>query len=182
ALQFHEGSFLWSVVHPSFSFPPLSGSCSQKKSAPHLSRALSCHAKRALFNNDKVRITRANHALRVGKTVHINGDPTTVQEYEVRIPDQPEMARTVSLYEEFFRVSPKTKYFAVTRSELFLVDCRRVIRIHVRLTGVRTRTRLVLVYVSAPLNVRVRLFTYVRPGLRFCLWIALILCGTHLFS
>jgi len=109
----------------------------RKKSAPHFSEALLCVAqKNALFNNfNKVRFARADHSLRVGKTVHVNRDPTAVYEYEVRIPDQPEMARTVSLDEELFRMPSKTEHLTMTRSELFLVHRRRrlICVLHVRL-------------------------------------------------
>jgi len=108
----------------------------RKKSAPHFSGALLCVAqKNALFNNfNKVRFARADHSLRVRKTVHVNRDPTAVHEHEVRIPDQPEMARTVSLDEELFRMLSKTEHLTMTRSELFLVHRRRLICVpHVRL-------------------------------------------------
>ena len=102
-----------------------------KKSAPHFSGALLCVAqKNALINNfNKVRFARADHTLRVCKTVHVNRDPAAVQEDEVRIADQPEMVRPVSLDEELFRMPPKTEHFAMTRSELFLVHRRRLIRV-----------------------------------------------------
>ena len=106
-----------------------------KKSAPHLSGALLCRAKNALINYNKVRVARADHALRVCKPVHVNRDPAAVQEDEVGIADQPEMVRPVSLDEELFRMPPKTEHFAMTRSELFLVYRRRLIRVHVRLAG-----------------------------------------------
>ena len=100
-----------------------------------------CCAKNALFNNfNKVRIALADHPLRVRKTVHVNRDPTAVHKYEVRIPDQPEMARTVSLDEELFRMPSKTEHLTMTRSELFLVHRRRLIRVHVRLARARTGT------------------------------------------
>jgi hypothetical protein len=101
----------------------------RKKSAPHFSGALLCVAqKNALFNNfNKVRFARADHSLRVCKTIHVNRDPTAVHEYEVRIPHQPEMARTVSLDEELFRMPSKTEHLTMTRHELFLVHRRRLI-------------------------------------------------------
>jgi hypothetical protein len=52
---------------------------------------------------------------------------------------------------EFFRMPPKTEHLAMTSSELFVVYGRRLIRVHVRLAGVRTRTKLSLVYMSATL-------------------------------
>ena len=125
--------------------------------------------RKQLLDFNKVRIADADHSLRVCKTIHVNGNPTTVQEYEVRISDQPEMIRAISLDEELLRMPSKTEHFTVTRSEFFLIHRHSMIRVHVRLTGARTRTRLLLVYVRATLNVRVCLFTYVRPGLRFCL-------------
>lgn len=94
-----------------------------------------CCAKRTLVNNfDEVRIARAYHALRVCKPVHVNGDPTAVQEYEVRISDHTEVVRTISLDEEFFRVPSKTEHVTVARSELIFVYRRRPtrVRIHVR--------------------------------------------------
>ena len=111
-----------------------------------------CRAKDALVNNfNKLRIAGADHPLRVRKAVHVNRDPAAVQKDEVRISDQSEMVRPVSLDEEFFRMPPKTEHLAMTSSELFVVYGRRLIRVHVRLAGVRTRTRLSLVYMSATL-------------------------------
>ena len=138
-----------------------------------------CRANDALINYNKVRVARADHALRVCKPVHVNRDPAAIHEDEVRVPDQSEMVRPVSLDEELFRMPPKTEHLAMTRSELFLVHRRRLIRVHVRLARARMRTRLIPVYVrSATLNVC--LSTYVRPGLRFCLRFALLLSGMHL--
>jgi hypothetical protein len=57
--------------------------------------------------------------LGVRKAVHVNCDPAPIYEQEVRISDQPEMTRAVSLNEELFRVPSKTEHFGVTRSELF---------------------------------------------------------------
>src|SRR5262245_2374460 len=91
------------------------------------------------------------------------------------------MTDAVSLDEELFRVPSETEYFSVTGPELFLVHGRRLICVHVRLARARAGTcaRLILVYLlSATLNVR--LSTYVRAGLRFCLFVALIRRGTHL--
>ena len=101
----------------------------KEKKRPAFQRsAFVCRAKNALINNfNKVRFARADHALRVCKTVHVNRDPAAVHEHEVRIPDQPEMARTVSLDEELFRMPSKTEHLAMTRSELFLVHRRRLI-------------------------------------------------------
>jgi len=90
-----------------------------------------------LFNHDKVGIALADHSLRVGKTVNVNGNPTAVQEYEVRISDHSEMVRTVSLDEEFFRMPAKLEHFSMARSELVLVYNGRLIRVHVRLAGGR---------------------------------------------
>ena len=109
-----------------------------------------CRAKDALVNNfNKLRIAGADDPLRVRKAVHVNRDPAAVQKDEVRISDQLEMVRPVSLDEEFFRMPPKTEHLAMTSSELFVVYGRRLIRVHVRLAGVRTRTS--LVYMSATL-------------------------------
>src|SRR5262245_9421287 len=95
------------------------------------------------------------------------------------------MVRTISLDEELFRVPSKTKHLAMTRSEFFLVYRCRLIRVHVRLTGSRSGTSRIFVYLlSATLNVR--LSTDVGASLRFRLWVALILslclCGTHLLT
>jgi hypothetical protein len=102
----------------------------------------------ALLNYNKVRVARADHALRVRKTIDVNRDPTAVDEYEVRVPDQSEMVRSVSLDEELFRMPSKTEHFSVTRSEPFLVY-RRLICVHVRLARTPTRTRLIPVYVRS---------------------------------
>ncbi len=121
-----------------------------------------CRANNALINYNKVRVARADHALRVCKPVHVNRDPAAVQEDEVGIPDQPEMVRPVSLDEELFRMPPKTEHFAMTRSELFLVYRRRLIRVHVRLARARMRTRFIPVYVRS-VTLNVRLSAYVCP-------------------
>ena len=154
-----------------------------KKKRPAFQQgAFACRAKmNALINYDKVRIALADHPLRVGKPVHVNRDPAAVQEHEIAVPDQSEMARSVSLDEEFFRMPPKTEHFTVTRSKLFLVYRRRLIGVHIRLARARTRTRLIPVYfLSATLNACVRLSTYVRAGLRFRLCVRLLLSWTHL--
>src|SRR5438874_5636810 len=140
-----------------------------KKKAPAFSSgALLSRAEDALINFNKVRIARADYPLRKYEAVHVNRDPTAIHEHEVRVPDQPEMVRPESLDEEFFRMSPKTEHFTVTRPELFLIHRRRLIRVpHVRLARARTRPRFIPVYVlSATLNVR--LSTY-SARLRFCL-------------
>src|SRR5882724_4324525 len=140
-----------------------------EKSAPDQRSAFIPRRGCALFNHNKVRIARADHAFRIYKAVHVNCDPTAIHEHEVRVADQPEMARPESLDEELLRMPPKTEHFAVTRPELLLVHCRRLIRArHVRLARARTRPRLSPVYVrSAPLNIR--LSTHVCARLRFCL-------------
>ena len=147
-----------------------------KKKAPRISSgALLSRAEDALINFNKFRIARADYLLRKYEAVHVNRDPTAIHEHEVRVPDQPEMVRPESLDEEFFRMSPKTEHFAVTRPELFLIHRRRLIRVpHVRLARARTRPRFIPVYVlSATLNVR--LSTYICARLRFCLRFARLL-------
>src|SRR6266700_5886161 len=149
----------------------------KKKALRISSGALLCRAEDALVNFNKVRIARADHSLRIDKTIHVNRDPAVVHEHEVRTADQPEMARPESLDEELFRVPAKTEHFAVTRLELLHVHLRRLI--HVRLARARTRARFIPVYVlSATLNVR--LSTDVSARLRFRLRFALLLRGTHL--
>jgi hypothetical protein len=69
----------------------------RQKKAPRISSgALLCGAEDALVNYNKIRIARADHAFRVYKAVHVNRDPAAVHEHEVRVPDQPEMARPKS--------------------------------------------------------------------------------------
>src|SRR5207253_177052 len=157
----------------------------QKKRSAFSSGALLCRAEAALLNFNKLRIACADHSFRVYKAVHVNRDPATVHEREVRVPDQPEMVRPETLDEELLRMPPKTEHFAVTRLELLHVHPRglvyvRLIRApHVRLARARTCARLIPVYVrSAALNVR--LSTYVGARFRFCLRFALLLRGTHL--
>src|SRR5947199_9600143 len=115
-----------------FPCPELQPPVDAKKSAPLFSGALLCHAANSLFDHDKLRIACADHPLRIYEAVHINRDPAAVHEHEVRVPDQPEMARPESLDEELLRMPPKTKHFAVMRLELLHVHVRRLI--HVRLT------------------------------------------------
>src|SRR4029077_6887961 len=135
-----------------------------------------CHAANSLIDYNKVRIACADHPFRVDKAIHVNCDPAAVHEREVRVPDQPEMARPESLDEELFRMPAKTEHFAVTRSELLLVHCRRLTRaFHVRLVPARTFASLPPVFarfipvslLSATLNVR--LPTHVCFRLRFCI-------------
>src|SRR6266550_182869 len=163
----------------------------RQKSAPYFGGALFCCATNALINNfNKVRLTRADHPLGVRKAVHVNCDPASVDEHEVRIPDQSEMVRPISLNEELFRVPAKTEHFGVTRSELVLVHSRRLVRVHVRLACARTcprlipvYARLILVYVpSATLNIR--LSTRICARLRLRLWLGrlLLLRGAHFLS
>src|SRR2546430_14793949 len=129
-----------------------------KKSAPHFSGALLCCAEAALLNFNKLGIAGADHPLRIHEAVHVNCDPATVHEREVRVADQPEMVRPESLDEELFRMPPKTEHFAVTRLELLHVHLRRLI--HVRLARARACASLSPVYVgpvyvlSTTLNVR----------------------------
>jgi len=139
--------------------------------------AFVCRANDALINYNKVWVARANYALRVCKPIHVNRDPAAVYEDEVGVPDQSEMVRPVSLDEELFRMPSKTEQLAMTRSKLILVYGRRLIRVHVRLARARMRTRLSPSYRGATFNVR--LSTYRRSGLRFCLRFALFLSGTH---
>src|SRR4029077_3344713 len=153
------------------------------KKAPRIcSGALWCGAEDALFNYNKIRIARADHAFRVDKAVHVNRDPAAIHEHEVRVPDQPEMVRPKSLDEELLRMPPKTEHFAVTRPELFLVHRRRLARrlIYIRLARARTCPRFIPVYVrGATLNVR--LSTHGCARFRFCLRFSrlLLLCGAH---
>src|SRR5206468_7932148 len=114
------------------------------------------------------------------KAVDVNRDPAAIHEHEVRVADQPEMARPESLDEEVFRMPPKTEHFGMTRPELLLVHCRRLIRLaRVRLARARTRPRFSSVYVlSATLDVC--LSTHVSAGFRLCLRFALLLRGMHL--
>ena len=138
-----------------------------KKSAPHFQRSAFCSATNALFNNlNKVRLARADHALGVRKAVHVNCDPASVYEHEVRISDQPEMTRAVSLNEELFRVPSKTEHFGVTRPELVLVHSRRgLVRArHVSLARARTRPGSSLS--SATLNIRLSTHSCARLRLR----------------
>src|SRR5437867_11547445 len=114
-----------------FPAPNCSTRLTPNKSAPHFSGALLCHAANSLFDYNKLRIACADHPLRIYEAVHVNRDPAAVHEHEVRVPDQPEMARPESLDEELFRMPPKTEHFAVTRSELLHVHLRGLI--HVRL-------------------------------------------------
>jgi len=149
-------------------------------------------AEAALLNFNKVRIACADHPFRVYKAVHVNRDPATVHEREVRVPDKPDMIRAESLNEELLRMPPKTEHFAVARLELLHVHPRGLIYVrlirapHVRLARARTRARFIPVYArftpvyvrSATLNVR--LSTYVGARFRFCLRFARLLLGTHL--
>jgi hypothetical protein len=136
-----------------------------EKKAPRISSgAPLCCAEDALINYNIFRLARADHPLRIYKAVHVNGDPAIIHEHEVRVSDQPEMARPVTLDEELFRMPAKTEHFGVTRLELLLVHRRRLAR-------ARTCPSLSLVYfLSTTLNFR--LSTGLCRRLRFCLRLA----------
>src|SRR5436190_4651923 len=173
------GSVLWKMQ----SARPRSGRRKKKRPA-FSSGALLCRAEAALLNFNKLRIACADHPLRAYNAVHVNRDPATVHEREVRIPDQPDMILAESLNEELLRMPPKTEHFAVTRLELLHVHPRGLVYIrlirapHVRLARARTcarlipvDTRVILVDVRiAALNVL--LATYVGARLRLCLRVA----------
>src|SRR5438094_8465630 len=132
-----------------------------KKAPRSSSGALLCRAENALVNFNKLRIARTDQSFRVDKAVHVNRDPAAVHEDEIRVPDQPEMVRSKSLDEELLRMPPKAEHFTVTGPELLLVYRRCLAR-------ARTRSSFTPVHVlSATLNIR--LSTYVRVRLRFCL-------------
>src|ERR1051326_8901191 len=101
-----------------------------------------CEAANSLIHCDKVRIAGADHPLRIDKAIHINRDPAAVQKYEVLVPNQPDMVRTISLDKELFRVSSKAEHFAMTRLELLLVHRRRLsCASHVGLARASARAR-----------------------------------------
>ena len=164
----------------------LNNAAGTKKALRISSGAFLCRADNMLINFNKVRIARADHALRIHKAVHVNRDPAAVHEHEVRVANQPEMSLPEPLDEELFRMPPKTEYFAVTRPELLLVHRRCLIRAshvslagapHVCLARARTCGRLIPVYLrSAALDV------CVCARLRFCLWFGLLLLGAHLLA
>jgi hypothetical protein len=113
------------------------------KKAPGISSgALLCCAEDALINYNIFRLARADHPLRIYKAVYVNRDPAVIHEHEVRVADQPEMTRPVTLDEELFRMPAKTEHFGVTRLELLLVHRRRLAR-------ARTCPSLSLVYFRA---------------------------------
>src|SRR5207244_4710942 len=128
-------------------------------------------AANSLLDHDKLRIACADYELRIYKAVYVNRDPAAVHEHEIRVPDQPEMARAEPLDEELFRMPPKTEHFAVTRPELLLVHCRRLTRaFHVRLVRARTYASFIPAYarlisvhlLSTTLNVRLSAYVGVR--------------------
>src|SRR6476620_4010106 len=91
------------------------------------------------------------------------------------------MARTVSLDEELFRMPSKTEHLAMTRSELFLVHCRRLICVrHVRFARARTRTSFSPVHFRS-VALHLCLSAYVCSRLRFCFRFVLLLRGAHFF-
>src|ERR671931_603307 len=154
----------------------------QKKALLISSGALLWYAANALFDCNKIRFPRADHALCIYKAVHVNRDPAAVHEHEVGVPDQPNMVRAESLDEELLRMPSKTEHFTVPRPELLLVYCRRLIcSSHVRLAHARTRPGVSPVYVRRP-TFAGRLSTYVRARLRFCLRLGLLLRRAHLFT
>src|SRR5438132_5106786 len=151
------------------------------KKAPRISSgALFRRTEAALLDFNKFRIAGADYPLRIYEAVHVNCHPAAVHEHEVRVPDQPEMARPESLDEELFRMPPKTEHFAVTRPELLLVHRRRLTCArHVRLGRGRTRPSFSLVYLRS-VTLSLRLSTYVCARLRLCLRFSLFLRATHL--
>ncbi len=92
-----------------------------KKALRISSGALLYRTANALINFIKVRITRADHPFRINETVYVNRDPAAVHEHEVLVADEPEIAFSVSLDEELFRMPPETEHLAMTRPELCLV-------------------------------------------------------------
>lgn len=155
------------------------GQVDTKKALRISSGALLCRSEDALLNFNKVRITRADHPLGIHEAVDVNCDPAAVQEHEVRVPDQPEMVRPVSLDEEFFGMPAETEHFAMTGPELFLVYGRRLVgATHVRLVRARTCSRFILVYVwSATFDFC--LSAYACAGLRFRLRLIRFLLRAH---
>src|SRR5438876_7163852 len=138
------------------------------------------HAGDALINYNKLRIARADHSLSIDKACHVNRDPAAVHEHEIRVPDQPEMARPVSLDEELLRMPPKSEHFPVTRLELLHVHFRLARALHLRLALARTRPSFSLrSFLSATLNFR--LSTHFCAGLRFGLRFTRLRRGVRLF-
>src|SRR6266576_1438019 len=167
----------------------------QKKRSAVSAERFCVAQKDALFNYNIVRITLADHPLRVYKAVHVNRDPAVVYERKVSIPDQPEMVRPKSLDEELLRVPTKTEHVAVTRLELLHVHPRGLIHVrliraphvglvrapNVRLVRAGTFPRCILLYLlRTTLNVRLWLFTHVCARPRFCLRVARLLRSFHL--
>src|SRR5437764_15169550 len=142
---------------------------SAKKKRPAFPAERFCVAqKHALLNFNKLRIARADYALRIYEAVHVNCDPAAVHECEVCVPDQSDMVSPESLNEELLRMPPKTEHFAMTRLELLHAYPRLIRATQVRLARARTCPGFILVYVrSATLNVR--LSRHVCARLRFCL-------------
>ncbi len=185
-LRFIHGCGSMSLGVPGFLI-----SLTPKKALRISSGALLCREDDALINFNKFRIARADDALRIYKAVHVNRDPATIHEREVRVANQPEMSFPEPLDEEFLGMSPKIEHFCVTRLEFLLVHGRRLTcaphvrltRVHVRLarasTRARTHSRLCLVYLRGA-TFNACLSAYVCARLRFCLRIGLLLSGAHL--
>src|SRR6266700_4113528 len=143
--------------------------------------ALLSYADDALLHFYKLGLAGADHPLCIDKTVHVNGDPATVHEREVRVPDQPDMVCPVALNEKLFRMPPETENLAMTRHEFIFVHRRRLIRArHVCLARARTHTTLFRSVYLLGATANVRLSTYLCARFRFCLRFALLLCGAHL--
>src|ERR1051326_7859675 len=145
-----------------------------------------CEAANSLIHCDKVRIAGADHPLRIDKAIHINRDPAAVQKYEVLVPNQPDMVRTISLDKELFRVSSKAEHFAMTRLELLLVHRRRLsCASHVGLARASARARagahpgFMSVYVWS-VTLHVRLSTDGCSGFRSYLRFVLLHRRVHL--
>src|SRR5437764_1052978 len=172
---------------------------SAKKKRPAFPAERFCVAqKHALLNFNKLRIARADYALRIYEAVHVNCDPAAVHECEVCVPDQSDMVSPESLNEELLRMPPKTEHFAMTRLELLhvhpgrLIHVRRLIhvsparaRTHTRLSSARfvpvyasfvpvcarfipVYARLVPVHILLSAALHILLSTYICARLRFC--------------
>ena len=167
----------------------------QKKRSAVSAERFCVAQKDELFNYNIVRITLADHPLRVYKAVHVNRDPAVVYERKVSIPDQPEMVRPKSLDEELLRMPTKTEHVAVTRLELLHLHPRGLIHVrliraphvglvrapNVRLVRAGTFPRCILLYLlRTTLNVRLWLFTHVCARPRFCLRVARLLRSFNL--
>src|SRR6202030_3359028 len=111
----------WVLVRLKWLKRPFANRAIDAKKRSAFCGALLSYADDVLLHFYKLGLAGADHPLCIDKTVHVNGDPATVHEREVRVSDQPDMVCPVALDEKLFRMPPETGNLLVTRHYFILV-------------------------------------------------------------